>query len=173
MECDARNATENFIHVKDLFRDRFSVAEEQRAGRSAQGVKLSARGGWSAALLADFGKSVRIAWKEYFCGFVRGVREKADGMKTYGELLGRMTGATPSLAIEVNKRPEASGLTADDGNHERKSEHSCANERFWRATDTDPYGERILQWARVDCLAVKRGAVFVGPVHLRACPDLQ
>jgi hypothetical protein len=66
-------------------------------------------------------------------------------MKTYGELLGRMTSATPSLAIEVYKRPEASGLTADDGNHERKSEHSCANERFGRAADTDPYGERILQ----------------------------
>jgi hypothetical protein len=27
---------------------------------------------------------------EYFCGFVRGVCEKANGMKTYGELLGRM-----------------------------------------------------------------------------------
>src|SRR2546430_14502027 len=85
----------------------------------------------------------------------RGVREKANGMKTYGELLGRMTGSTPSLAIEVYKRPEASGLTADDGNHERKSEHSCADERFRRAADTDPYGERILQRAGVDCLAGK------------------
>jgi hypothetical protein len=27
LECDARNATENFIHVKDLFRDRFGVAD--------------------------------------------------------------------------------------------------------------------------------------------------
>src|SRR6266852_8180645 len=106
LECDARNATENFIHVKDLFRDRFSVADQQRAGRSAQGVKLSACGGRPAAFLPDFGKGVRIAWKEYFCGFVRGVREKADGMKTHGELLRRMTGATPSLAIEVYKRPE-------------------------------------------------------------------
>src|SRR5258707_7416856 len=84
-----------------------------------------------------------------------------------------MTGATPSLAIEVYKRPEASGLTADDGDHERKSEHSCANERFGRAADTDPYGERILQRARVDCLAGKGGAVFAGPVHLRTCPDLE
>jgi len=49
------------------------------------------------------------------------VSARADGMKTYGELLRRMTCATPSLAIEVYKRPEASGLTADDGNHERKS----------------------------------------------------
>ena len=110
---------------------------------------------------------------EYFCGFVRGVRKKTDGMKTYGELVGRMTGATPGLAIEVYKRPEASGLTADDGNHERKSEHSCANERFGRAADTDPYGERILQRARVDCLAGKSRAVFSGPVHFGAFPDFQ
>jgi hypothetical protein len=27
LESDARNATENFFHVKDLFRDRFSVAD--------------------------------------------------------------------------------------------------------------------------------------------------
>ena len=114
-----------------------------------------------------------IAWKEYFCGFVRGVREKADGMKTYGELLGKMTGATPSLAVEVYKRPEASGLTSDDGNHERKSEHSCANERFGRAADTDPYGKRILQRARVDCLSTKGRAVFSGPVHFGAFPDFQ
>ena len=173
LECDAGDATENFIHVKDLFRDRFSVADQQRAGRSAQGVELSACGGWPAAFLADFGKRVRIAWKEYFRGFVRGVCEKANGMKTYGKLLGRMTGAAPSLAVEVYKWAEASGFTADDGHHERKSEHSCANERFGRAADTDPYRQRILQRARVDCLAGKSRAVFAGPVHLRACPDFQ
>jgi hypothetical protein len=27
LECDARNATKNFVHVKDLFRDRFCVAD--------------------------------------------------------------------------------------------------------------------------------------------------
>ena len=36
LECDAGYATENFIHIKDLFRDRFSIADQQRAGRSAQ-----------------------------------------------------------------------------------------------------------------------------------------
>ena len=173
LERNAGDASKNFVHVKDLFRDRFSIADQQRAGRSAQGVKLSACSGRPASFLADFGKSVRIAWKEYFCGFVRGVREKADGMKAYGELLGRMTGAAASLAIEVYKRPKASGLTPDDGNHERKSEHSCANERFGRATDTDPYGERILQRARVDGLAGKRRAVFAGPAHSGAFPDFQ
>ena len=53
LECDAGDATENFIHIKDLFRDGFSVADQQRAGRSAQGVELSACGGWPAAFLAD------------------------------------------------------------------------------------------------------------------------
>jgi len=40
LECDARNATENFIHIKDLLRDRSSVSDQPRTGRSAQGVKL-------------------------------------------------------------------------------------------------------------------------------------
>ena len=42
LECDAGDATENFIHIKDFFRDRFSVADQQRAGRSPQRVVLSA-----------------------------------------------------------------------------------------------------------------------------------
>jgi hypothetical protein len=49
----------------------------------------------SAALLADFGKGVRIPWKEYFRGFVCGLCEKANGMKTYSQSLGGMTGAAP------------------------------------------------------------------------------
>src|ERR1700694_6021253 len=100
-ECDAGDATENFIHIKDLFRDRFSVANQQRAGRSAQGIELSACGGWPAAFPADFGKRVRIAWIEYFRGFVSGICEKTNGMKTYSKSLGGMTGAAPSLAVEV------------------------------------------------------------------------
>src|SRR5579864_9524960 len=42
LECDAGDAAENFIHVKDLFRDGFSVTDEQRASRAAHGVELSA-----------------------------------------------------------------------------------------------------------------------------------
>jgi len=106
LECDAGDAAENFVHIKDLFRDRFSVADQQRAGRSTQGVELSARGGWPAAFLADFGKCVRIAWIEYFRGFVSSVCKKTNGMKTYRKSLGRMTGATPSLTVEVYERSQ-------------------------------------------------------------------
>src|SRR5467141_1330551 len=173
LECDAGDAAENFIHIKDLFRDLFSVVDQQRAGRSAQGVELSACGSGPAAFLADFGKSVRIAWKEYFRGLVSGVCEKANRMKTYGKSLGGMAGAAPSLAVEVYERTEAFRLTADYRHHKRKSEHAGANEGFGGAADTDPYRERILQRPRVDCLAGKSRAVSAGPVHLRACPDFQ
>src|SRR6267154_3212969 len=138
LECDARDAAENFIHIEDLFRDRLGVADQQRASRSAQGVELSTCGRGPAAFLADFRKGVCIAWKEYFRGFVRGVREKANGVKTYSKPLGGMSGAAPSLAVEVYERAEASRLTADNGNHERKSQHAGANERFGRAADADP-----------------------------------
>src|ERR1700739_109258 len=84
-----------------------------------------------------------------------------------------MTGAAPSLAVEVYKRSESSGLTANNSHHERKSKYACTNKRFGRAADADPYRQRILQWARVDCLTGKRGAVFAGPVHFGAFPDFQ
>jgi len=64
-----------------------------------------------------------------------------------------MTGAAPSLAVEVYERTEALRLTADYRHHKRKSEHACANEGFGGAADTDPYREWILQRPRVDSLA--------------------
>jgi len=38
LERNAGDASKNFVHVKDLFRDRFSIADHQRVGRSARGV---------------------------------------------------------------------------------------------------------------------------------------
>src|SRR5882762_4351238 len=61
----------------------------------------------SISCLADFSKGVRIAWIEYFRGFVSASCEKANGMKTYSKSLGRMTGAAPSLAVEVYEWAEA------------------------------------------------------------------
>src|ERR1700680_4369450 len=144
LECDAGDTTENFIHIKDLFRDCLSVTDQQRTGRSAQGVELSACGGWPAAFLADFGECVRIAWIEYFRGFVSGISEKANGMKTHSKSLGGMTGAAPSFTVEVYEWAEAFRLTADNSHHKRKSEHACTNEGFGGAADTDPYRQRIL-----------------------------
>ena len=85
LECNAGDAAENVIRIKDLLCDRFRVADQQCAGRSAQGVELSTCGGWPTAFLADFGKGVRIPWKEYLRSFVSGLCEKANGMKTYSQ----------------------------------------------------------------------------------------
>ena len=42
-------------------------------------------------------------------------------------------------------------------------EHAGADKGGGRATDADPYGQRILQRARVDGLAGERRAVLAGP----------
>src|SRR5260370_12620931 len=107
LECDAGDAAENFIHIKDLFRDRFSVADQQRAGRSALGVKFCTCGGGPAAVLADFGKGVRIAWKKYFRGFVSGVCQKANGGNTYKQPPKPKTAPARRFPSKVYCRAEA------------------------------------------------------------------
>src|SRR5580704_18078719 len=136
LKCDSRDPTENFIYIQDFFRDRFSLADQQSAGWPAQGVELCARVGWPAAFFADFGKGVRIAWKEYVRGFFCGRCEKAYGMEAHRKLLGRMTGAATSLAVDVNEWSEAFRFAADDCHHKRKSEHTRANEGFGSPADT-------------------------------------
>src|SRR5882762_10255728 len=84
-----------------------------------------------------------------------------------------MTGAPPSLAVEVYQRAEASRLTSNDSHHKRKPEHPRANEGLRRPADTHPYRQWILHRPRVDCLPGERSAMFTGPVHRRARPDFQ
>src|ERR1700740_2046331 len=102
LEGDAGDAAQSFIYIKDLLRHRSGVTYQQRAGRPALRVELRACGGWPAAFLADFGKSVRIARKESFRSFISGVRQEADRMETYSELLWGMAGAPSRFAVEVN-----------------------------------------------------------------------
>src|SRR5580693_10015881 len=128
LESDARDASESFVYIEDLFCDGFGVTDQESAGGCALCVELGAGGGGPAAFFADFREGVGVAGKESFGGFVRGVCEKADGMNTDGELLGGMSGATSGFAVEINERAETDRLPADDGDHQRKSEHAGANE---------------------------------------------
>src|ERR1700723_2794615 len=168
LECDARDAAESFVYVKDFFRDRSSVTYQQRSSGPALCVELRAGGGRPAAFLADFGKRLRVTWKESIRGFVCGVREKADGMKTDSEAVGGMAGASPGFAVEVNERAETYRLPAGGWGPGRKGAAVPPDKGFGRAAHTDPYRQRILQRTRVDCLAGKGCAVFAGPVHFRA-----
>ena len=173
LESDARDATESFGYVKDFSCHRCSVTDEEGAGGAALRIELGAGGGGPAAFLAYFGEGVGITWEESFGGFGGGVCEKADGVEADGELLGGMSGATTGFAVEINEGAETDGLAADDGDHERKSEHAGADEGFGSTAYTDPYGEGILERARVDGLAGEGGPVIAGPVDFCAGADFE
>ena len=51
LERNARNAAEDFVVIQYFLRNRFRVADEQRAGGPAYGVKLRPGGGRPAAFL--------------------------------------------------------------------------------------------------------------------------
>ena len=74
-----------------------------------------------------------------------------------------MPGAAAGLAVGVDEKAESFRFTTDDSHHERQPEHAGADKGSGRATDADPYGQRILQRARVDGLAAERRAVLAGP----------
>jgi hypothetical protein len=74
-------------------------------------------------------------------------------------------------AVGVNERAKSFRFTTDDSHHERQPEHAGADKGGGRATDADPYGQRILQRARVDGLAGERRAVFAGPFDVRVRAD--
>ena len=84
-------------------------------------------------------------------------------MQTNPQLLRRMAGPFPRLTIQINQWPETMGFSADDGNHQWKTQCSCPHKRFRRSTDTQPNGKRILQWSWVNCLAPECWAKFPGP----------
>src|SRR4029077_5058139 len=54
LECNSRKASENFVHVEYLLRDRFSIAYQQRACGPSQSVKWRPSRRWPATFFADF-----------------------------------------------------------------------------------------------------------------------
>src|SRR5579862_5625507 len=104
LERDARKAAQGFIHVEHFLRDRFGVANQQRARGSAHGVELCP-GGWGpAALLADLGEGVRVPGIEVVRSLLGAISQEADGVKAHDELSGGVTRAAPRLAVKVDER---------------------------------------------------------------------
>src|SRR6267143_4056688 len=124
LESNSRKASQNFVHVQYLLRDRFSIADQQGAGGSAQSVKLCPSRRWPAAFFADLRERVRISWIEVVCSLLCGVPKKADCVKSDNEFLGRMAGAAPSFAVKVDQGTKSLGFSADNGDHQRKSERA-------------------------------------------------
>src|SRR5579859_1427578 len=117
LESNARKATEHFIHIEYLLCYGFGIADQQRTGGSAQSIKLCPRSWRPAAFLANLGKGMCISRIKVLCGLLRGVSQEADGVKAHDEFLCGVADTTPSLAIKVDKWPEALGFAANNGHH--------------------------------------------------------
>src|SRR5438270_9884346 len=164
--ADAGDAAEGFVHLEELGGYGFGVADHERAGGAAERFDLAAGDGRPAALFADLGEGVGVAWEEVVCGLLVGVGDVAEGVNADFESLGGVAGAFAGFSVEVDEGSEAVGLAADDGDHERQAEDAGAYEGLRRAAYSQPDGERVLQRARVDALAGERGAVLAGPVDV-------
>src|SRR4030088_2314 len=88
LERNARDAAEGLVVIQYFLRNSFGVADEQRARGPADGVELRPGGRRPAALPADFGERVRVAWIEVVGSLLCGVGQKTDGVKSHGQLLG-------------------------------------------------------------------------------------
>src|SRR5438132_7676454 len=102
--------------MQDLFRHSLRIADDERTGRSKLGVKMCASDWRPAAFLPDLRKTSRITGKEFVCRFRCAVGHIAQRMNADLELIWRMSGAQPRVAIAVDQWPEAVRFPADDRN---------------------------------------------------------
>ena len=166
LEADAGDAAEVFVHLEELGRYGFGVADEKCTLRTAEGFELVACDRGPAALFTDFREGVGVAGEEIVGGLLVGVGDIAEGVDADFELLGGVAGALAGFAVEVDEGTEAVRLAADDGDHKRKAECAGANEGLRGAAYSQPDGERVLQGARVDALSGECGAMLAGPVDV-------
>src|SRR5437763_11293553 len=103
--------------MQDLFRDRFRISYEQRAGRSEQGVEMCASDWRPAAFLPDLRKTSRITGKEFVCRFRCTVGDIAQRMNADLELIWRVSCAHTRFTVAIDQRPETVRFPADDRNH--------------------------------------------------------
>src|SRR5439155_17455069 len=149
--------------MQDLFRDRLRISDNERTGRSEQGVEMCARDWRPAAFLPDLRKTSRITGKKLVFGRRRTVGDIAQRMNANLELIRRMAGAQTSLAVTVDQWPKSVRFPTDNRDHQRQPEHAGANKRARRASDTEPNRQRVLQRARINSLPGEWRAVFARP----------
>src|SRR5271154_5906946 len=100
LKGEARDAAKGFVDVEDLFRNRFGISDNERAGGTSQGIELCSRGGRPSPFFPDLSEGVGIAGKEIVRSLLIGIAEKADAVKAHAKLLRSVTGAATRLAIE-------------------------------------------------------------------------
>lgn len=78
------------------------------------------------------------------------ITHEADGVESNHQFFRSVTRATSCLTVEIDQGAKASGLSTNDGDRQWETELARARERGRRATCTDPYWQRVLQWARIN-----------------------
>src|SRR5438552_18891828 len=103
--------------MQDLFRHGLRISDNERSGRSEQGVEMCASDWRPAAFLPDLRKTSRITGKEFVCRFRCTVGDIAQRMHANLELIRRMSSTQTSLAVAVDQWPKTVRFASDDRNH--------------------------------------------------------
>src|SRR5438874_2711820 len=103
--------------MQDLFHDSLRISDNERSGRSEQGVEMRASHRWPAALSANLSEASRITGKEFVCRFRCTVGDIAQRMNAHLELIWRVSRAQPRFTVTVDQWPEAVRFPADDRDH--------------------------------------------------------
>src|SRR5205823_2276273 len=103
--------------MQDLFRHSLRISDNERSGRSQQGVEVCT-GYWRpAAFLPDLRKTSRITGKEFVCRFRCAVGDIAQRMNADLELIWRVSRAQTRFAVAIDQWPKTVRFPADDGDH--------------------------------------------------------
>src|SRR3954471_21028384 len=94
-------------------------------------------------------------------------------MHTDGKALGRMSGLLTGFSVQVDERTKEARLTADDRNHQRKSERAGASEGCWSSANAEPDRQRILKRPWIDTLSSQRWSVLARPGDVLVVANLQ
>src|SRR5438552_11831364 len=103
--------------MQDLFRHGLRISDNERSGRSEQGVEMCASDWRPAAFLPDLRKTSRITGKEFVCRIRCTVGDIAQRMNADLEPIWRVSRAQPRVAVAIDQRPKTVRFPADDGNH--------------------------------------------------------
>jgi len=103
LEVEPVDAAEGMVDVGDLFGDLGSVADDEGAGGTAEGIEGFTGDGWPAAFAADPGESAGAAGEEFVGGWLGGVGDVAEQVETDFELGGVVAGALAGFAVGVDE----------------------------------------------------------------------
>jgi hypothetical protein len=173
LESDSRKTSESFVYIQYLLRNRFSIANQQRARGPAQSVKLCPSGRGPAAFLPDLCEGVSVSRIKIVCSLLRGVSQEADCVKSDDEFLRRVAGAAPGFAVMFDQGPKSLGsppiIATIRGS---PSVPARTNDSGVPPTPTQ-IGRGFCSGTRINCLSSERSAMLPRPVNMCVVANLE